>query len=135
MLAFVSAAGTRPRAALLRGDCVAWRPAGKRPKQKDTQQLARSVLDQIAPDAEPTKPAANKAQPPSPKKKRYVADIEGVDLKGMAQPQAQAPKEKNPAAVALGKLGGLKGGKARAEKLSAAKRKAIAKKAAVAMVN
>lgn len=39
---------------------------------------------------------------------------------------------KNPAAVALGRLGGLKGGKARAQKLSAAKRKAIAKKAAAA---
>ena len=37
---------------------------------------------------------------------------------------------KNPAAVALGRLGGQKGGKARAAKLSAAKRKAIAKKAA-----
>lgn len=41
-------------------------------------------------------------------------------------------KEKNPAAVALGRLGGLKGGKARAEKLSAKKRTAIAKKAAQA---
>ncbi|HEY3857832.1 MAG TPA: hypothetical protein VGO67_25895 [Verrucomicrobiae bacterium] len=40
--------------------------------------------------------------------------------------------EKNPAAVALGKLGGLKGGKARAESLSKADRKAIAKKAAAA---
>lgn len=39
---------------------------------------------------------------------------------------------KNPAAVALGKLGGAKGGKARAAKLSPAKRKAIAKKAAAA---
>ncbi len=37
---------------------------------------------------------------------------------------------KDPAAVALGRKGGLKGGKARAEKLSAAKRRAIAKKAA-----
>lgn len=37
---------------------------------------------------------------------------------------------KNPAAVALGRLGGLKGGKARAESLSARKRKEIAKKAA-----
>ena len=37
---------------------------------------------------------------------------------------------KNPHAVALGSLGGQKGGKARAAKLSAAKRKAIAKKAA-----
>lgn len=38
--------------------------------------------------------------------------------------------QKNPAAVALGRLGGLKGGKARAEKLSAKRRKEIAKKAA-----
>ena len=37
---------------------------------------------------------------------------------------------KNPAAVELGRLGGLKGGKARAKSLSPAKRKAIAKKAA-----
>jgi hypothetical protein len=41
-----------------------------------------------------------------------------------------AVKEKNPAAVALGRLGGLKGGKARAEKLSPKKRKDIASKAA-----
>ena len=39
---------------------------------------------------------------------------------------------KNPAAVALGRLGGLKGGKARAEKLSPKKRSEIAKKAAAA---
>jgi hypothetical protein len=43
---------------------------------------------------------------------------------------APAAPEKNPNAVALGKLGGLKGGKARAKALSATKRKAIAKKAA-----
>lgn len=44
----------------------------------------------------------------------------------------EKPKEKNPAAVALGKLGGAKGGKARAAKLSKKKRTAIAKKAAAA---
>lgn len=44
--------------------------------------------------------------------------------------QAETPTEKNPAAVALGRLGGLKGGRARAEKLSAARRKEIARKAA-----
>lgn len=38
--------------------------------------------------------------------------------------------EKNPAAVALGRLGGLKGGKARLKKLSAKRRVEIAKKAA-----
>lgn len=43
--------------------------------------------------------------------------------------------EKNPAAVALGRLGGLKGGRARAEKLSAKKRTEIAKKAAQARWN
>ena len=39
-------------------------------------------------------------------------------------------KEKNPAAVALGKLGGSKGGKARAAKLTKERRHEIAKKAA-----
>jgi hypothetical protein len=37
---------------------------------------------------------------------------------------------KNPAAVSLGRLGGLKGGKARAEKLSPERRREIASKAA-----
>jgi hypothetical protein len=41
-----------------------------------------------------------------------------------------AEPEKNPAAVALGRLGGLKGGKARAASLSEKRRKEIAKKAA-----
>lgn len=40
--------------------------------------------------------------------------------------------DKNPAAVALGRLGGLKGGKARAKSLTATQRAEIAKKAAVA---
>jgi hypothetical protein len=45
--------------------------------------------------------------------------------------QKKAIKEgKNPAAVSLGRLGGLKGGKARAERLSAEQRKEIARKAA-----
>jgi hypothetical protein len=39
---------------------------------------------------------------------------------------------KNPAAVALGRLGGLKGGKARARKLTPEQRKEIAKRAAQA---
>lgn len=38
--------------------------------------------------------------------------------------------KKNPAAVALGRLGGLKGGKARAAKLSKKRRSDIARKAA-----
>jgi len=42
------------------------------------------------------------------------------------------PRKKNPAAVALGKLGGRKGGRARAAKLSQEERKAIAQHAAKA---
>jgi hypothetical protein len=70
-------------------------------KQKDSQDLARSILDQVVPDAEPTIAPAEEAKP-----------------------------EKNPAAVALGRLGGKKGGKARAEKLTAEQRRTIAQKAA-----
>jgi hypothetical protein len=40
------------------------------------------------------------------------------------------PKEKNPAAVALGRLGGLKGGNARAKKLTDEQRSEIAQRAA-----
>ncbi len=46
--------------------------------------------------------------------------------------EAEAQPTKNPAAVALGRMGGLKGGNARAASLTTAKRKAIAKKAAKA---
>jgi len=50
-----------------------------------------------------------------------------VDL---ATGEIQEPvSTKNPAAVELGRLGGLKGGKARAEALSPERRKEIAKKA------
>ena len=41
-------------------------------------------------------------------------------------------KRKNPAAVALGRLGGLKGGKARARSLSAERKSEIARIATVA---
>ncbi len=43
---------------------------------------------------------------------------------------SEGKRKKNPAAVKLGRLGGLKGGKARAESMSAERRKEIAKKAA-----
>lgn len=51
-----------------------------------------------------------------------------IVAKATSEPAAKP--EKNPAAVALGRLGGLKGGKARAEKLSAKKRSEIASRAA-----
>ena len=44
----------------------------------------------------------------------------------------EVPTGKNPAAVALGRLGGLKGGKARDAALSKRRKKQIAKKAAAA---
>lgn len=46
------------------------------------------------------------------------------------QAQPQAIEGKNPAAVALGRLGGKKGGPARAKKLTPEQRKEIAQKAA-----
>ncbi len=55
-----------------------------------------------------------------------------IVAKATGEPTKEPIREKNPAAVALGRLGGLKGGKARAEKLTAKQRKIIAKKAAAA---
>lgn len=51
---------------------------------------------------------------------------------GEARPEESTESKKDPAAVELGRRGGLKGGKARAEKLSKAERIAISKKAAKA---
>ena len=51
---------------------------------------------------------------------------------GQALPEEEKPDTRNPAAVALSKLGASKGGKARAKALSASKRKTIARKAAKA---
>ena len=62
--------------------------------------------------------------------KRVVEQAIGEQWDGSPLPGQDAGK--NPAAVALGKLGGAKGGKARAAALSPRKRKMIAKKAAEA---
>jgi len=48
------------------------------------------------------------------------------------EPDVDAEPEKDPAAVALGRRGGLKGGKARAENMTAAQRTESARKAAQA---
>jgi len=60
--------------------------------------------------------------------RRVVEQAIGERLDGSPLPDSN--EGKNPAAVALGKLGGAKGGKARAKALSPAQRKAIAQKAA-----
>ncbi len=65
----------------------------KRSSNKDENELAKSIIDEI------------------------IAETE-------------APADKNPAAVLLGRMGGLKGGKARAASLTPERRKEIAKKAA-----
>ena len=61
---------------------------------------------------------------------RVVEQAIGEKMDGSALDDPH--KGKNPAAVALGKLGGAKGGAARAAALSPRKRSAIAKKAALA---
>lgn len=53
-----------------------------------------------------------------------------VDIATGVTEETNPDAGKNPSAVAAGKLGGAKGGKARAKKLSAEKRTEIAKKAA-----
>lgn len=56
-----------------------------------------------------------------------------VDLAtGTVEDQPSAPPAKDPAAAELGRRGGLKGGKARAEALSPERRSEIARKAAAA---
>lgn len=62
--------------------------------------------------------------------RRVVEQAIGETLDGKPLPDKDAGK--NPAAVALGKLGGAKGGRARAQKLSQAERSKIAANAAAA---
>jgi hypothetical protein len=61
-------------------------------------------------------------------KRKAGGDVNQIAAAIVAQTTSDG---KNAAAVALGRLGGLKGGKARAEKLSAGERQKIAKKAAL----
>ncbi|MFY9610658.1 MAG: hypothetical protein WAU45_18860 [Blastocatellia bacterium] len=81
----------------------------KRPSKSDPSLFAKNVLDHII--------------------SKY--DPEAVESVFVADSASEKPA-KNPAAVALGKLGGSKGGRARAASLSPRKRKQIAKKAAKA---
>jgi hypothetical protein len=77
----------------------------KHPKRpRDVNQLVKAIVDQATADAPPYVQAA--PEPPKP--------------------------EKDPAAVSLGRRGGLKGGKARAASLTPEKRAENARKGAVA---
>jgi len=62
--------------------------------------------------------------------KRSSKDINEIASKIVNKATDEAHIVKNPAAVALGRLGGLKGGRVRAERLSPKRRREIAKKAA-----
>ena len=72
----------------------------ERSSKSDANEIAKSIVDQVARDVEPVEEAAE--------------------------------PEKSPAAVALGRLGGKKGGPARAKKVSKKRRSEIARKAAQA---
>jgi hypothetical protein len=78
--------------------------------------------------------------PERPSKKKRPRDanqlaasiVEDVTGEPLSPPETHDTDGKIPAAVALGRLGGLKGGKARAKKLTPERRKDIARKAAQA---
>jgi hypothetical protein len=63
---------------------------------------------------------------------RVVQEATGQLEEESQKPEPELVEGKNPHAVALGRLGGLKGGKSRAEKLTPEQRREIAKKAAKA---
>lgn len=60
---------------------------------------------------------------------RLAAD---VVAEATSEKKPEPESTKNPAAVELGRMGGLKGGKARAEKLTPERRSEIARRAALA---
>lgn len=66
-----------------------------------------------------------------PSDQNKLAELIVDQLTGQVEPSKEIP-EKNPAAVALGRLGGLKGGPARAKKLTKEQRSESARKAAKA---
>lgn len=72
--------------------------------------------------------------PKPPKRPRDINQLAKfiVDVATGNAPRPEEPKEqpKNPAAVALGRLGGLKGGKARAKKIGKKRLSEIGKKGA-----
>jgi hypothetical protein len=82
----------------------------KKSRPTDISQLARAIVEEAT--------GESLTEPP-PRK----------------EPSQKPTRKKNPAAVALGKLGGKKGGPARAKKLTPEQRKAIAEKAARARWN
>lgn len=75
---------------------------------------------------------ARASKPKRPRDTNQLAWQIVQEATGRAQSISVVPVTRNPAAVALSKLGAKKGGQVRAQKLSPRKRKQIAKKAAKA---
>lgn len=75
-------------------------------------------------------PDRSKTRPRDPNQLAHRVFLESIGEAPKTDPPAIKPK--NPAAVELGRLGGLKGGVARAAKLTPKKRSQIAAKAAKA---
>jgi hypothetical protein len=72
---------------------------------------------------------------PRPRDPVQLSKLIGDILTGQVEdrvPDSPADPNKDPAAVALGRKGGLKGGRARADRMSAEQRADIARKAAKA---
>lgn len=78
----------------------------------------------------PSRASIKRPNDPNLLARSVVEDLIGEKMDGT--PLDAKPDTRNPAAVALSKLGASKGGLARAAALSDRKRKAIAKKAAAA---
>lgn len=114
-----------------------WVSLNRQPLDRSTFPVHAGGMQDRSSNDKPKTPAALRGVGNrSPKRVQTRKDLNETAFNIVQQATGQAPppppSEKNPAAVTLGRLGGLKGGKARAEKLSPAKRKAIAKKAAEA---
>ena len=78
----------------------------------------------------PTRSSKKRQRLPDPNQLAFQI-VQGITGEPPLPESAEPPADgKNPAAVALGRLGVAKGGKARAASLSAKKRREIAKKAA-----
>jgi hypothetical protein len=69
---------------------------------------------------------------PKGKRPRDAAQLAKWIVDQATEQGAPLAESKNAAAVALGRMGGLKGGRARADKLSSKRKSAIARKAASA---
>jgi hypothetical protein len=78
-------------------------------------------------------PDRSKTRPRDPNELAHRIFLESIGEAAKTEPPEI--KKKNPAAVALGRLGGLKGGAARAAALAPKKRSQIAAKAAKARWN